>query len=93
MDGTAKILEHPEFEDVQKMKQLVKTLEEKAKLARIVEACLQTPEAGVRILIGRENAEKQMHHCALVVAPCITAIVRWARWAWWGPCAWNTSAP
>jgi heat-inducible transcriptional repressor len=47
----------------------VKTLEEKAKLARILEACLQTPEAGVRILIGRENAEQQMQHCTLVVAP------------------------
>jgi heat-inducible transcriptional repressor len=23
----------------------------------------------VRILIGRENSERQMHHCALVVAP------------------------
>jgi heat-inducible transcriptional repressor len=69
VDGTAKILERPEFEDVQKIKELVKTLEEKAKLARILEACLQTPEAGVRILIGRENAEKQMHHCTLVVAP------------------------
>ena len=69
VDGTAKILERPEYADVQKIKQLVKTLEEKAKLARIVEACLQTPEAGVRILIGRENAEQQMHHCTLVVAP------------------------
>ena len=69
VDGTAKILDDPEFADVQKVRQLVKTLEEKAKLARIVEACLQTPEAGVRTLIGRENAEKQMHHCALVVAP------------------------
>ncbi len=69
VDGTAKILEHPEFADVQKIKQLVKTLEEKAKLARILEACLQTPEAGVRILIGRENSEAQMHDCTLVVAP------------------------
>jgi heat-inducible transcriptional repressor len=69
VDGTARILERPEFVDVQKIKQLVRTLEEKAKLARILEACLQTPEAGVRILIGRENAEKQMHHCTLVVAP------------------------
>jgi heat-inducible transcriptional repressor len=69
VDGTAKILDSPEYEDVQKIKQLVKTLEEKAKLARILGACLQVPEAGVRILIGRENAEKQMHHCALVVAP------------------------
>lgn len=69
VDGTAKILERPEFEDVQKIKQLVKTLEEKAKLAGILEACLQTTETGVRILIGRENSETQMHHCTLVVAP------------------------
>jgi heat-inducible transcriptional repressor len=69
VDGTAKILERPEFEDVQNIKQLLKTLEEKAKLVRILGACLQTPEAGVRILIGRENSEKQMHHCTLVVAP------------------------
>lgn len=69
VDGAAKILERPEYADVQKIKQLVKTLEEKAKLARILEACLQTPEAGVRILIGRENREEQMHDCTLVVAP------------------------
>jgi heat-inducible transcriptional repressor len=69
VDGTAKILEGPEFEDVQKVRQLVKTLEEKAKLARILEACLQTPEAGVRILIGSENAEQDMRHCTLIVAP------------------------
>jgi len=69
VDGTAKVLERPEFADVQQVKELVKTLEEKVQLARILEACLQIPDAGVRILIGRENAEKQMHHCALVVAP------------------------
>ncbi len=69
VDGTARILERPDFVDVQKIKQLVKTLEEKAKLARILEACLQTPEAGVRILIGRENTDQQMQHCTLVVAP------------------------
>jgi heat-inducible transcriptional repressor len=69
VDGTAKILERPEYEDVQKIKQLLKTLEEKAKLVRILGACLQTPEAGVRILIGRENSEKQMQHCTLIVAP------------------------
>jgi len=69
VDGTAKILERPEFEDVQKIKQLLKTLEEKSNLVRILGACLQTPEAGVRLLIGRENAEEGMRHYALVVAP------------------------
>jgi len=69
VDGTAKMLERPEFEDVQRIKQLVKALEEKAKLVRILGACLQKPEAGVRILIGREISEKQMQDCTLVVAP------------------------
>jgi len=69
VDGTAKILESPEFKDVQKIQQLVKTLEEKAKLVRILTICLQTPQAGVRILIGREISEKQMQDCTLVVAP------------------------
>jgi heat-inducible transcriptional repressor len=71
VDGTAKILEQPEYEDVQKIKQLVKTLEEKARLASILEACLRTPQTGVRILIGREISDKQMQDCTLVVAPLI----------------------
>jgi heat-inducible transcriptional repressor len=71
VDGTAKILERPEYEDVQKIKQLVKTLEEKARLASILEACLRTPETGVRILIGREISDKQMHDCTLIVAPLV----------------------
>ena len=69
VDGTAKILVAPEFEDVKKIKGLLETLEEKAKLIKIMSACLQTPDTGVRILIGRENSEKQMQHCTLIVAP------------------------
>ncbi len=49
----------------------MKTLEEKAKLASILEACLRMPETGVRILIGREISDKQMHDCTLVVAPLV----------------------
>jgi heat-inducible transcriptional repressor len=69
VDGTAKILDHVEFDDICKIKELLETFEEKAKLVRILSACLNTREAGVRILIGRENSESRMHNCALVVAP------------------------
>jgi heat-inducible transcriptional repressor len=69
VDGAAKILDRPEFEDVRKIKELLKTFEEKAKLVNILTACLQTSDSGVRILIGRENSEKQMQHCTLIVAP------------------------
>jgi heat-inducible transcriptional repressor len=69
VDGTAKILDHVEFDDICKIKQLLETFDEKAKLVRILSACLNTREAGVRILIGRENSESRMHNCTLVVAP------------------------
>ena len=69
VDGTAKILDHVEFDDICKIKELLETFEEKAKLVKILSACLNTREVGVRILIGRENTEDRMHNCTLVVAP------------------------
>jgi heat-inducible transcriptional repressor len=69
VDGTAKILDHVEFDDILKIKELLETFEEKVKLMGILSACLNTREAGVRILIGRENSEIRMHNCTLVVAP------------------------
>jgi len=69
VEGTARLVERPEFEDVEKIRHLLRALEEKARLAQVLAACLRTEGTGVRILIGRENQEKQMHDCALVVAP------------------------
>jgi heat-inducible transcriptional repressor len=69
VDGTAKMLDHVEFDDIRKIKELLETFEEKAKLVRILSACLNTWEPGVRILIGHENSESRMHNCTLVVAP------------------------
>jgi heat-inducible transcriptional repressor len=69
LDGTAKILDHVEFEDIRKIKELLETFEEKARLVRILGACLSTREGGVRILIGHENSESRMHNCTLIIAP------------------------
>ncbi len=69
VDGTAKILDRPEFEDLRKIKDLFETLEEKAKLVKILNACLQSHGRGVKILIGRENLTSEMHECALILAP------------------------
>jgi len=69
VDGTAKILDRPEFEDIGKIKNLFETLEEKAKLVKILNACLQTHGRGIKILIGRENLTSEMHECALILAP------------------------
>lgn len=69
VDGRAKILDNVEFDNIRKIKELIGTLEEKAKLVRILSACLTSRDPGVRILIGRENSETWMHSCSLIVAP------------------------
>lgn len=69
VDGTARMLDQPEFEDTRQIKELLETFEEKAKLVRILNACLQSSSPGVRILIGRENTAREMQQCTLIVAP------------------------
>ncbi len=69
VDGTAKILDRPEFWDARKIKELMAALEEKAKLIKILSACLESSSPGVRVLIGRENPESRMQQCTLIVAP------------------------
>jgi heat-inducible transcriptional repressor len=69
IEGTAKFLDLAGFEDVQKVKRLLETFEEKAKLVKILGACLDNKGSGVRILIGKENPTLEMHECALIMAP------------------------
>jgi heat-inducible transcriptional repressor len=71
VEGTARILEQPEFEDVRKIRQLLLAFEEKAKLIQILGSCLHSSGAGVRIVIGEENPANEMRHCALVMAPLV----------------------
>ncbi len=69
VDGTAKILDRPEFMDARKVKELLAAFEEKAKLIKILSTCLESSTPGVRILIGRENPNSEMHQCTIIVAP------------------------
>ncbi len=69
VDGTTRILDRPEFENARKLKNLLRTFEEKAKLVRILEVCLQSASSGVRILIGSENTATEMQQCTVIMAP------------------------
>jgi len=69
VDDASKILDRPGFEDRRKIRELLSALEEKAKLVRILSACLESPSHGVQILIGRENPERRMQQCAIIAAP------------------------
>ena len=68
VDGTSHILERAQEEDLTRLRQLFRTFEEKNRLVKILNACVG--DEGVRIFIGRENADPGLREMALVTAGC-----------------------
>ena len=66
LDGTSHILAQRGFEDMDRMKALFKTFEEKSRLVKILNACISG--SGIRVVIGHENPDPDLHDIALVTA-------------------------
>jgi len=65
VEGTLNIFDQPEFTtDLEKIKTLFKTLEEKSKLIKLLDLCLK--QDGLTVLIGEENSEEEMSGCSLI---------------------------
>src|SRR5207247_5806487 len=55
LEGTANILNQPEFADVERMRTLFQMFEEKSRLVKILNECISnSPPEGVKISIGSE---------------------------------------
>jgi heat-inducible transcriptional repressor len=68
LDGTSNILSHPDFEDLERMRALFRTFEEKNRLVQILNACIAGE--GIRVLIGHENPDPDLRDLSLVTASC-----------------------
>lgn len=66
LDGTANMLGQAEFEDLERMRALFKTFEEKGRLVKILNGCISGD--GIRILIGHENPEPGLRDLSLVTS-------------------------
>ncbi len=65
VEGALNLLDHPEFTaDLEKIKGLLTTLEEKSKLIKLLDRCLK--QDGMTILIGEENLDEEMEGCSLI---------------------------
>lgn len=65
VEGALNLLDHPELQaDMEAMKALLKTLEEKTKLIGLLDKCLK--QDGMTILIGQENSDEDMEYCSLI---------------------------
>jgi heat-inducible transcriptional repressor len=72
VDGASNMLTKPDFVDVERMRDLFKTFEEKSRLVKILNECLareQSFHGDVNVVIGREHPTSSMRNCALITAP------------------------
>ena len=72
IDGTSNILTKPEFVDIERMRELFRTFEEKSRLIKILNECVHDAASysgDVHVIIGREHPASSMRDCALITAP------------------------
>jgi heat-inducible transcriptional repressor len=65
IDGAIKILEQPEFTDLQKFKPLMNALEEEDRLYKLLS---RNSGRGAQVKIGSENEDLGLHDCSVITA-------------------------
>ena len=68
LDGASNLIKTPEFSDVNKMKTLFETIEQKNRLAILLSRCMDEEPGDVRITIGAENAMPGIECCTLITS-------------------------
>lgn len=66
ISGAINMLDHPEFWDIETTRALLRTFEQKERLADLMAALAE--EAGVHVTIGEENPYAEMRECTLITS-------------------------
>lgn len=72
IDGTSNILSKPDFSNFARLRELLRTIEEKSRLMQILNECLDrdfSQKGNVQVVIGSENLNSSLQNCTLITAP------------------------
>jgi heat-inducible transcriptional repressor len=72
VDGASNILTKPDFSNFEKLRELLRMIEEKSRLMQILNECLGrdlSKEGNVQVVIGSENSTSSLQNCTLITAP------------------------
>ena len=70
--GTSNILTKRDFADLERLRELLRTIEEKSRLMQILNECIVRDGAArgnVQVVIGSENSASTLQNCTLITAP------------------------
>jgi len=68
MDGAANLIKTPEFSDISKMTAFFEAIEQKSRLASLINECIKGDSEEVKIIIGAENALPGIEDCTLITS-------------------------
>jgi len=85
VEGTANLVASPTQADQEELSALLRMLEEKERLVRLLNAALEGPESAVRVIIGLESLSPAIKHFALISAPYGTRERFWGSLGILGP--------
>ncbi len=72
VDGTSNILTKSDFADLERLRELLRTIGEKSRLMQILTECIDagtTAKGDVQVVIGMENRTPSFQNCTLISAP------------------------
>ncbi len=72
VDGTPNILTKNDFADLERLRELLRTIGEKSRLLQILNECVgrgESAKGNVQIIIGSENSSPSLKNCTLITAP------------------------
>src|SRR5258706_8922550 len=72
VDGTSNILTKGDFADLERLRELLRTIGEKSRLTQILTECIERDAAArgdVQVVIGSENRTPSFQNCTLISAP------------------------
>lgn len=72
VDGTSNILSKSDFADLERLRELLRTIGEKSRLMQILNECIDRERStvgSVQVVIGSENSTPSLQNCTLITAP------------------------
>jgi heat-inducible transcriptional repressor len=72
VDGTSNILTKSDFADLERLRELLRTIGEKSRLLQVLNECIgreSAAQGNVQVVIGSENSAASLQNCTLITAP------------------------
>ncbi|MGC8719254.1 MAG: heat-inducible transcriptional repressor HrcA, partial [Thermodesulforhabdaceae bacterium] len=68
IEGQSNLLNNPEFSDIERLKQIIKTFEDKSRIVKLLDMAIKSRE-GVNVILGSETQIKELQEIGVVSSP------------------------